>query len=285
MTTSDIASSKRRSPNGKDSPPSSSGNPLAAFARSGSSITTTRKNDGGLLTKYFLLILFGFGVLSLIVNTRLAGIVGNNTSSLERYLEDSVNSFPKKTTTLRDEEEQEEDGSSGDDRAGESVKRNINHNKKKATNARPPPIERQQQELQENKKKKGMAARPPLIEREQQERHEQQQRDQDKKDFNPFNVEQEDSRLAGLDCKPFGGPDNELAEEMVYWEDIPQDQTWVSPFKSDTSPKYLTFEPDQGGWNNIRMGMVSATVRPQLECCCCCCYWLFLPWKTITWVS
>jgi hypothetical protein len=280
MMTSDIPSSKRRSPNGKNSPPSSSNNPLAAAARTGSSMTTTRKNDGGLLTKYFLLILFGFGVLSLIVNTRLAGIVGNSTSSLERYLEDSVNSMSK--TTIQEEE----DGipSSSDDHSKENVN---NNDKNKKTNARPPPIERQQQEVHENKKK-GTNARPPLIERQQQERHEQQQqqqarqREQDDKDFNPSNVEQEDSRLAGLDCQPFGGPDNELAEEMVYWEDIPQDQMWVSPFKSTTTPKYLTFEPDQGGWNNIRMGMVSVIVWFPVTLLL---FLSLLSWKTITWVS
>ena len=59
--------------------------------------------------------------------------------------------------------------------------------------------------------------------------------------------------LAGLDCSAYGGPDNEKAEEMVYWSDIPSDNAHVSPFYAPNH--YLTFEPDGGGWNNIRMSM------------------------------
>eukprot|EP00804_Cyclotella_cryptica_P030282 CCRYP_019226-RC/>CCRYP_019226-RC protein AED:0.25 eAED:0.25 QI:120/1/1/1/0.76/0.66/18/2265/1695 len=47
---------------------------------------------------------------------------------------------------------------------------------------------------------------------------------------------------------------------LAYWNE-PQgkrDEEFVSPFKVSQSPgktKYLTFEPDGGGWNNIRMSM------------------------------
>jgi hypothetical protein len=61
--------------------------------------------------------------------------------------------------------------------------------------------------------------------------------------------------VAGLNCDKFGGPSLEAAQEMVYWEDIPSDAEWLSPFhaKHRNGPtQYLTFEPDQGGWNNIR---------------------------------
>jgi hypothetical protein len=39
----------------------------------------------------------------------------------------------------------------------------------------------------------------------------------------------------------------------VYWSDIPSDNAHVSPFYSPD--RYMTFEPDHGGWNNIRMSM------------------------------
>lgn len=55
--------------------------------------------------------------------------------------------------------------------------------------------------------------------------------------------------LAGLVCEDHGGPSNEAAAEMVYWQDIPSDSHHTSPFKRKEGPKqYLTFEPDQGGW-------------------------------------
>ena len=61
------------------------------------------------------------------------------------------------------------------------------------------------------------------------------------------------SRVAGLDCEPWGGPPNEAAAEMVYWEDIPQDSKHVSPFyKPDDPTQYFSFEMDFAGWNNVR---------------------------------
>ncbi|KAG7347763.1 GDP-fucose protein O-fucosyltransferase [Nitzschia inconspicua] len=70
-------------------------------------------------------------------------------------------------------------------------------------------------------------------------------------------------KLATLDCKAHGGPSLEAAQEMVYWQDIPSDSNYVSPFyksnqqRAPQQTKYLTFEPDGGGWNNIRMAMES----------------------------
>ena len=61
----------------------------------------------------------------------------------------------------------------------------------------------------------------------------------------------EGHNLAGLTCDKFGGPSKEAADEMVYWEDIPSDNLYVSPFKKTTTKQYLSFEPDEGGWVRI----------------------------------
>lgn len=66
-------------------------------------------------------------------------------------------------------------------------------------------------------------------------------------------------RVPHLDCTPFDQEDKTnsgYAQEMVYWKDIAYDESH-NPFRVDktSSPKYMTFEPDGGGWNNIRMAM------------------------------
>jgi len=66
------------------------------------------------------------------------------------------------------------------------------------------------------------------------------------------------NRIAGLNCDRYGGPSAEDAQEMVYWEDIPSDAEWISPFHSKHTngpTQYLTFEPDHAGWNNRRMAL------------------------------
>ena len=77
--------------------------------------------------------------------------------------------------------------------------------------------------------------------------------------------QQQPLQLAQLNCEAFGGPmDKAAAQEMVYWQDIATDTHYQSPFyqinNNVTNKKagrnfYMTFEPDGGGWNNIRMAM------------------------------
>jgi hypothetical protein len=60
--------------------------------------------------------------------------------------------------------------------------------------------------------------------------------------------------VAGLSCP---STDTSLAvnnaNDMVYWQNVPSDTTWHSPLYKPN--QYVTFEPDEGGWNNIRMSM------------------------------
>lgn len=54
------------------------------------------------------------------------------------------------------------------------------------------------------------------------------------------------------------GGESIRVDELAYWNE-PQgdtDQSFVSPFDPQSSEtRYVTFEPDRGGWNNIRMSL------------------------------
>lgn len=71
---------------------------------------------------------------------------------------------------------------------------------------------------------------------------------------NDNNNERVSHKLAGLKCQEkYGGPEDAYAEkEMAFWSDIPSDASYKSPFMDDDTERYLAFEPDHGGWNNIR---------------------------------
>lgn len=49
-----------------------------------------------------------------------------------------------------------------------------------------------------------------------------------------------------------------LDSEVIYWRDVEGDKDLVSPINphlKETMKKYLSFEYDQGDWNNMRMSM------------------------------
>jgi hypothetical protein len=74
-------------------------------------------------------------------------------------------------------------------------------------------------------------------------------------DTNKIKKKSDSDSIAGLNCDKFGGPAHELSQEMVYWKDIEEDSGYQSPFYDPTVERYMTFEPDGGGFNNIRMAM------------------------------
>ena len=49
----------------------------------------------------------------------------------------------------------------------------------------------------------------------------------------------------------------EAAKEVQYWRSLPSpfDKKWQTPFNTHHEKRYVTFESDHGGWNNIRMQM------------------------------
>ena len=65
--------------------------------------------------------------------------------------------------------------------------------------------------------------------------------------------------LGELNCVEHGGPDNLLAEEMVYWQAIPRDLEHTSPFYQENErERFLTFEPYHGSFNNMRLSFETA---------------------------
>ena len=54
-----------------------------------------------------------------------------------------------------------------------------------------------------------------------------------------------------------------VEHEVVYWKEVPGDLEYespITPHHADHDAKYLTFEYDHGGWNNIRMGVECVVV-------------------------
>jgi hypothetical protein len=78
-------------------------------------------------------------------------------------------------------------------------------------------------------------------------------------------IDQDSPSYPTLECAAYGGPSSEIAQEMVYWQDIPSDTRYVSPFKgsADDDPKYMTFEPVRA----FLVRRMFASLLPDLHCC------------------
>jgi len=77
---------------------------------------------------------------------------------------------------------------------------------------------------------------------------------------NHHNDDNDDDIRGTLKCDG-DGPSAQIAQEMIYWRDYPQDTLQQSPYQSlpnhppphQTKKKYMTVELDAGGFNNVRM--------------------------------
>jgi len=69
-----------------------------------------------------------------------------------------------------------------------------------------------------------------------------------------IDLDDEEELHAKLVCE---GSTDGSEQDLVYWHAATEeDDKWVSPWKpSDGSKQYVTFESDNGGWNNVRMSL------------------------------
>ena len=83
----------------------------------------------------------------------------------------------------------------------------------------------------------------------QQKQQQQEEEEEEEREFDYREQDLDKHYLAGLSCERFGGPSDEDAAEMIFWEDIPSDSLHVSPFQDPNRKQYLTFEADHGAYH------------------------------------
>ena len=193
-----------------------------------------RPVDGGPM-QYFGLILLVFGVFSMGVNVYTGSEVSHQMSMIANFKDQH---FIKSDSKSRQGQEDGPEDMEGVGKFGGIFDEEGNEDK-----------DQEQKEVEE-------------LDRQDREEVEQQANEVDNSENKPEHQEVNEapkinSKLAGLNCEAHGGPPNEIAQQMVYWEDIDSDNTYVSPFMPPSTDRrqYMTFESDHGGWNNIRMAM------------------------------
>ncbi len=209
------------------------------------------------LTFYFLIVLFCFSSLSILVNNNFVHDVHlrGEDNVIKGFLKDfkvsnmeeKIKEVMEKVAEVEGTPTAEPGSSDGDDDGGDEEEEEDNDN-----------------EQSEEENEKGDNDKDADNEEKNEEDEEGDSSDAEKNDKPVHNI-------ANLSCEAYGGPSNEDAEEMVYWEDIPKDALHMSPFHPHnkitdvTTPitQFLTFEPDAGGWNNIRMAMGTCIRNPK----------------------
>jgi len=230
-----------------------------------------RRDGGGSLMQYFLIILLGFGVLSLWVHSTIDHHYGNTSIQLFQSQHFSVSSVASQFQP--EQEEAQRDGSVESFGIRKASANHADEAESKETAARDKQhheevLQVQEEQIQKNEarvdNKLADLERKVAATTKTKSKHPSNDEHVRAEDGQALLVDEKDKgeeprdeghKLAGLDCSAYGGPAKEQAAEMVYWSDIPSDNAHLSPFYD--SNKYMTFEPDPGGWNNIRMSMES----------------------------
>jgi hypothetical protein len=222
-------------------------------------------SGGSFLTKYFLIILFVFASLSMILNNRYAHSVQKEPSVIGSVLKDFRTSSSNKNKIRKIKEIKTDaptKGGGGDD-DGKDDDDDDGKDDDEAEDASPDKEDSEEVDRKDDDDDDDDDEETP-----DKEVSEEVDESKDEVVKKLHNGGEQQHKIANLSCEKYGGPSNEEAEEMVYWEDIPSDSLHMSPFHLEhpdnnnnnnnnnevqSITQFLTFESDHGGFNNIRM--------------------------------